>query len=45
VLLGEPAPQFGVNAAAQQMINEANAHPDYVPGAYDVVASSSTRTA
>ena len=38
VLLGEPAPQFGVNAAAQQMINEANAHPDYVPGAYDVVA-------
>jgi uncharacterized repeat protein (TIGR01451 family) len=38
VLIGEPAPQFGVNAAAQQMINEANAHPDYLPGAYDVVA-------
>ena len=38
VLIGEPAPEFGVNAAAQQMINEANAHPDYVPGPYDVVA-------
>lgn len=38
VLLGEQNPEFGVSAAAQQMINEANAHPDYVPSPYDIVA-------
>jgi uncharacterized repeat protein (TIGR01451 family) len=38
VLLGEQNPEFGVSAAAQQMINEANAQPGYVPSPYDVVA-------
>ena len=38
VLLGEPNPEFGVSAAAQQMINEANAQSSFVPGPYDVVA-------
>jgi uncharacterized repeat protein (TIGR01451 family) len=38
VLLGEQSPQFGVSAAAQQMINEANAQAGFVPGPYDIVA-------
>src|SRR6185295_15906827 len=38
VLLGEPNPEFGVSAAAQQMIDEANAQASFVPGPYDVVA-------
>jgi uncharacterized repeat protein (TIGR01451 family) len=38
VLLGEPKPEFGVSAAALQMINEAKAHPSFVPGADDIVA-------
>jgi len=38
VLLGERNPEFGVSAAAQQMIDEANAQASFVPGPYDVVA-------
>ena len=45
VLLGEPNPEFGVSAAAQQMIDQANAQPDYVPGRMTPSPSSSTRTA
>ena len=36
-LLGD-TPYWGVNEEARQMITEANAHPDYVPGNGDVVA-------
>jgi hypothetical protein len=38
VLVGHQNPEFGVSATAQQMINEANAHPSFVPGPTDVVA-------
>jgi hypothetical protein len=38
VLNGEQNPEFGINATAQQMIDEANAHPSFVPGPSDVVA-------
>ena len=38
VLLGEPNPEFGVSATAQQMIDEANANPSFVPGPGDIVA-------
>ena len=39
LLLGQPPdPSIGVSAAAQQMIDAANAHPDFVPGQGDVVA-------
>ena len=38
VAVGEQNPEFGVNATAQQMINEANANSSFVPGPNDVVA-------
>ncbi len=38
VVLGEPNPEFGISATAQQMINEANANAGFVPGNRDVVA-------
>lgn len=38
VVLGEPVPVWGVSPEAQSMIDEANAHPDYVPGPTDMVA-------
>ena len=38
VAIGEQNPEFGVNATAQQMINEANAHSSFVPGPDDVTA-------
>ena len=38
VLLGEPNPEFGISRTARQMITEANAHADFVPGAGDIVA-------
>ncbi|MEJ0021851.1 MAG: ice-binding family protein [Candidatus Doudnabacteria bacterium] len=37
-LVGDPSPQFGISTAAQQMINDANAHASYVPGPTDVTA-------
>ncbi len=38
VSLGEPNPEFGISADAQQMIDAANAHANYVPGYGEVVA-------
>ena len=38
VVLGQPAPAWGVSFEAQLMIDNANAHPDFVPGPTDTVA-------
>ena len=38
VAVGEPNPEFGISKEAQQMIDAANANPDFVPGAGDIVA-------
>jgi hypothetical protein len=38
VAVGEQNPEFGVSAAAQQMITAANANPGFVPGSDDVTA-------
>jgi hypothetical protein len=38
VSVGEQNPEFGISAAAQQMITAANQHATYVPGPGDVVA-------
>ena len=38
VAVGEQNPEFGVSATAQQMINEANANSNFVPGSGDVAA-------
>jgi hypothetical protein len=38
LLLGEPKPDWGISSQAQQMVNAANANPNYVPGNADVVA-------
>ncbi|MEO8680519.1 MAG: hypothetical protein ABI665_15815, partial [Vicinamibacterales bacterium] len=38
VLLGEQNPEFGVSAAAQMMIDAANANANFVPSAGDIVA-------
>lgn len=38
IVLGQPIPSWGVSYDAQQMINAANANPDYVPGLTDTVA-------
>ena len=38
VSVGEPNPEFGISPTAQQMINEANQHANFVPGVGDVVA-------
>jgi uncharacterized repeat protein (TIGR01451 family) len=38
VVLGQPTPAGEISTDAQQMIDAANAHPDYVPGPTDTVA-------
>jgi hypothetical protein len=38
LVLGQPAPYWGVSFDAQLMVDNANAHPDYVPGPTDTVA-------
>jgi hypothetical protein len=38
LVLGQPTPVWGVSLEAQLMVNDANAHPDYVPGPTDTVA-------
>jgi hypothetical protein len=38
VLVGEQNPEFGVSAAAQQMIDAANANSNFLPGSDDVTA-------
>lgn len=38
ILVGDTTPEFGVSAAAQQMLDAANANADFVPAAGDIVA-------
>ena len=38
LLGGDPNPDFGVDANAQKMINQGNAHPSFIPDVDDVVA-------
>ena len=38
LLLGEPNPNFGVSPEAQQMMEQASANPNYVPGDGEVMA-------
>ena len=38
LLLGEPNPDWGTSPESLQMVAEANAHPDFVPGIGNIVA-------
>ncbi len=38
LLLGDPNPEFGVSTEAQQMVDNAIAHPQYLPGNGEIVA-------
>jgi hypothetical protein len=38
ILVGDKNPEFGVSVEAQQMVAEANAHADFVPGNGDIAA-------
>jgi len=38
LLVGDQDPEFGISPEAQQMVDEANAHDDFIPGEGNIVA-------